>query len=158
MNPRAHRMKETGEPSRLAATAWFLAGLGALPFVVMALTAALAPGFAAAQLGGQTAFLAYGAVILSFMGGVRWGRALALPDTARAARQIISSVAPSLAAWLALLLDRPWAHLLLAVAFALQAAWDVASARSGDLPVWFGRLRLVISAIVIASIALVAIV
>jgi hypothetical protein len=57
------------------ATAWFLAGLGAVPFVIMALGQAFMPGFANAYLGGDQAFLGYGAVILSFMGGVRWGAA-----------------------------------------------------------------------------------
>jgi hypothetical protein len=89
------------------------------------------------------------------MGGVRWGRALTLDQPARAAEQMILSVAPSLAAWLALLIDRPWSLLLLAAGFALQAAWDFKSSGKGLLPAWFGRLRLTISAIVIASIGLV---
>lgn len=139
----------------MIATAWFLAGLGAVPFVVMALASIVSPEFAAAQLGGDVAFLGYGAVILSFMGGVRWGRALSLEDPARAAEQMILSVAPSLVAWLALLVDRPWSLLLLMAGFALQAIWDVKSARNGLLPRWFGRVRLTISAIVVASIILV---
>ncbi|MBC7281667.1 DUF3429 domain-containing protein [Hoeflea sp.] len=139
----------------MTATAWFLAGLGALPFLAMAVAGTVSPAFSAAHLGGDTAFLGYGAVILSFMGGVRWGRALTLAEPALAAEQMILSVAPSLAAWLALLIDRPWSLFLLAAGFALQAAWDWKSAGTGLLPAWFGRLRLTISAIVIASIALV---
>ena len=142
----------TRDQSRMIATAWFLAGIGAIPFVVMALASIVSPEFTAAHLGGDAAFLGYGAVILSFMGGVRWGRALSLEDPARAAEQMILSVAPSLAAWLALLIDRPWSLLLLMAGFALQAAWDAKSAGNGLLPLWFGRLRLTISAIVIASI------
>lgn len=147
----------TGNPyqSRMIATAWFLAGLGAVPFAVMALAGVVWPEFAAAQLGGDAAFLGYGAVILSFMGGIRWGRALSLEDPVHAGEQMILSVAPSLAAWLALLIDRPWSLVLLLTCFAMQAAWDLSSARSGLLPRWFGRLRLAISLIVIASIALV---
>ncbi|MCY0093393.1 DUF3429 domain-containing protein [Hoeflea ulvae] len=140
--------------NRTIATAWFLAGLGAVPFVAMALAAAVSPGFAAAHLGGETAFMGYGAVILSFMGGVRWGAALS-PTTGPGAERMILSVAPSLAAWLALLIDRPWSLLLLLAGFVLQGLWDVASARNGSLPAWFGRLRLTISAIVAASILLV---
>ena len=139
----------------MIATAWFLAGLGAVPFVVMALAGVVWPEFAAARLGGDAAFLGYGAVILSFMGGIRWGRALSLEEPARAAEQMILSVAPSLAAWLALLIDRPWSLVLLLTCFAMQAAWDWKSAGNGLLPAWFGRLRLTISAIVIVSIGLV---
>lgn len=148
-------MNDATEHRRAAATAWFLAGVGALPFVVMALAQVLMPGFATAYLGGETAFLAYGAVILSFMGGVRWGAALSPAALPVAGERMILSVAPSLAAWLALLIERPWSLLLLLAGFALQGAWDIMSARKGDLPPWFGRLRLVISAIVAASILVV---
>ena len=148
-------MTRNQHQSRMIATAWFLAGLGAVPFVVMALAGVVWPEFAAARLGGDAAFLGYGAVILSFMGGIRWGRALSLEEPARAAEQMILSVAPSLAAWLALLIDRPWSLVLLLTCFAMQAAWDWKSAGNGLLPAWFGRLRLTISAIVIVSIGLV---
>lgn len=141
--------------TRMIATAWFLAGLGAVPFVGMALAGVFWPELAATQLGGENAFLGYGAVILSFMGGIRWGRALSLEEPALAAGQMILSVAPSLAAWLALLIDRPWSLVLLMACFALQAIWDLRSAGNGLLPHWFARLRLAISVIVIASIALV---
>ena len=83
----------------MIATAGFLVGLGAVPFVVMALAGVFWPQFAAAQLGGDAAFRGCGTVILSFMGGIRWGRALSLEEPARAAGQMILSVAPSLAAW-----------------------------------------------------------
>jgi len=142
---------------RTSATAWFLAGLGAVPFVVMAVAGVLSPEFAAAHLGGETAFIGYGAVILSFMGGVRWGAALP-PSAGPGAERMILSVAPSLAAWLALLIARPWSLLLLLAGFALQGIWDVMSARNGSLPGWFGRLRLTITAIVMASILLVLVV
>jgi len=139
---------------RTIATAWFLAGLGAVPFVVMALASTLSPGFAEAHLSGETAFIGYGAVILSFMGGVRWGAALQLPSGS-GAEPMILSVAPSLAGWLALLIPQPWSLLLLLTGFGLQGIWDVLSTRNGSLPGWFGRLRLTITAIVLASILLV---
>ncbi|SOE18106.1 uncharacterized protein DUF3429 [Hoeflea halophila] len=144
------------EGDRLGATAWFLAGLGAVPFVAMAVAGIVSPVFATAHLGGETAFIGYGAVILSFMGGVRWGAALP-PSAGPGAEQLMISVAPSLVAWLALLLERPWSLLLLLAGFALQGGWDVVSARNGALPGWFGRLRLTITAIVVASILLVLI-
>ncbi|WP_340162060.1 DUF3429 domain-containing protein [uncultured Hoeflea sp.] len=76
------------------------------PFVIMALAGIASPAFAAAHLGGEAAFIGYGAVILSFMGGVRWGAALQ-PSSGSGAERMIMSVAPSLAAWLALSIDRP---------------------------------------------------
>ncbi|WP_420410556.1 DUF3429 domain-containing protein [Hoeflea sp.] len=148
-------MTSQTEQTRFTATAWFLAGFGAVPFAAMALAAALAPGFSASYLGGDAAFIGYGAVILSFMGGIRWGAVINRAPDPEAARTLILSVAASLAGWLALLIDRPWSLVLLLLGFAAQGAWDVASARSGQLPGWFGRLRLVISAIVVVSIILV---
>jgi hypothetical protein len=141
--------------TRTMATAWFLAGLGAVPFVIMALGQAFMPGFANAYLGGDQAFLGYGAVILSFMGGVRWGAVLVPSAAPTPSETMILSVAPSLAGWLALLIDRPWSLLLLLAGFGLQGVWDVASARNGALPSWFGKLRLVISAVVAASVLIV---
>ncbi|EDQ31759.1 Protein of unknown function (DUF3429) [Hoeflea phototrophica DFL-43] len=148
-------MTQDVHQTRAIATAWFLAGLGAVPFVAMALGQAIMPGSANAHLGGDQAFLGYGAVILSFMGGVRWGAALAPSAAPTSAETMILSVAPSLAGWLALLIDRPWSLLLLLAGFGLQGAWDVASARSGALQAWFGKLRLVISTIVAGSILIV---
>jgi hypothetical protein len=54
-----------------------------------------------------------------------------------------------------LLIAQPWSALLLLTGFVLQGIWDVVSARNGSLPGWFGRLRLTITAIVLASILLV---
>lgn len=151
-------MTSETEQIRFTATAWFLAGFGAVPFAATALAQAMAPGFSAMYLGGDAAFIGYGAVILSFMGGIRWGAVLTTAPESGAAQTLILSVAPSLAGWLALLIDRPWSLLLLLAGFVAQGAWDFASARKGQLPGWFGRLRLVISAIVAASILLVLLV
>lgn len=136
-------------------TAWFLAAFGAVPFVAMALAAMFAPDFSAARLGGEAAFIGYGAVILAFMGGVRWGAALTPSLQVGAAEQMIISVAPSLVAWLSLMTERPWSLMLLLAGFILQGIWDVRSAHKGLLPKWFGRLRLTITAIVALSILLI---
>ena len=48
-----------------------------------------------------------------------------------------------------------WSLVLLLTCFAMQAVRDLSSVRNGLLPRWFGRLRLAISVIVIASIGLV---
>jgi hypothetical protein len=106
----------------MTATAWFLAGLGAVPFVYGTGQRSFRRLSPLRIWAVKRPFQGYGAVILSFMGGVRWGRALRWRQPARAAEQMILSVAPSLACWLALLIDRPWSLLLLQPGFALQAA------------------------------------
>ena len=85
---------------------------------------------------------AYGAVILSFLGGVRWGRLLG--DEARLERwlPLTLSVLPSLVAWAALLLPPDAMFATLAVGLVLQYLIDRDAVESGELPIWYGRLRL----------------
>ncbi len=87
----------------------------------------------------------YGAVILSFLGGVRWGNILFDNASLRQWLPLILSVVPSLIAWPALLLAPIPMFALLAAGFLLQYALDVAGGRRGVLPVWFVRLRLILT-------------
>lgn len=100
------------------------------------------------------ALVAYGAVILSFLGGIRWGGSLWLKDEGRQARVLTASVVPSLAGWVALLLPQGWALTLLLVGFVAQGTWD-ASGRGweGRLPGWFRDLRVRLTLAVTAILA-----
>jgi len=97
-------------PPRLAALGY----AGLLPFVACVLAIALLEGEARAF--GVRALVAYGAVILSFLGAVHWGLLLRQPDAAAPARLAIG-VLPSLAGWVALLLPDRYALALLVVSF-----------------------------------------
>lgn len=95
-------------------------------------------------------FAGYSVVILSFLGGVRWGRALA----ARAgAAEYARAVLPSLVGWVALALPVASALPLLAAAFAL-AWWSDGPGDAMAAPAWFRRLRAGLSASVISAHAL----
>lgn len=115
---------------------------GVLPFVGALLGAFLWPawgGFAAAV------FVSYGAVILSFLGGARWGRGLA---GGVSPTRFVEAVMPSLIAFAALLLlHTPLAALvLLAAGFAIWLAIDLRD------PLWspaYRRMRLGISVVVL---------
>jgi len=89
---------------------------------------------------------AYGAVILSFLGGVRWGRLLG--DEARLDRWLPlgMSVLPSLVAWIALPLPPEGMFAVLATGLVLQYLVDRDAAESGELPPWYGALRLTLTA------------
>ena len=116
-----------------------LAGL--LPFAAAAAGALLLP---ADQQGlALRALLAYGAVILSFLGGVRWGLAIREAETAALLPRLAWSVTPSLLGWVALLLPPQPGLMLLAAGFvaALLADW-----RAAEAPGWYRRLRLPLSA------------
>jgi Protein of unknown function (DUF3429) len=71
---------------------------GAIPFVALALAVWIAPAAYHAQVG--NALIAYAAVILSFLGGIQWGGAVALAESAPKSAQTmwLLSVIPSLLA------------------------------------------------------------
>jgi hypothetical protein len=115
--------------------------LGVLPFLIPPLAAFTVP--ATTEL--TMAILAlYAALILSFLGGARWGLANAHP--APSARTITLSMLPSLCGLGLLLLPpdlrRPQL-ILLAVALALHWLWDVSG---NGLPTWYPGLRTILTA------------
>jgi hypothetical protein len=86
------------------------------------------------------ALFTYAAVILSFLGGVRWGVEIARDPVARWL-PLTGSVAPPLVAWLLLLAPASpaWPLSGLLLAFLAQGIVDE---RSDDLPAWYRRLRI----------------
>lgn len=74
---------------------------GLVPFVACAL-AMLLPDAGMRDVASRV-LVGYGAVILSFLGGVHWGLVLSAPSP-RAPRMLAIGVLPSLAGWLTLLL------------------------------------------------------
>lgn len=127
--------------------ALLLGWAGVLPFLAGTLVA----WHPDARLAAVSAFLGYSVAILSFLGGVRWGRALA---AGAGTDQYVRAVVPSLWAWLAWVLLPPAAALVaLAAGFVLAGAWD---ARGDALPAptAFRRLRLGLGASVVACHAL----
>ena len=126
---------------------------GALPFWAMALLllftdSALIAAFAVK--GG----IAYGAVILSFLGGIRWGEALKPYGKRERAFAFTLSVVPSLAGWAALLMPALPALSLLLAGFLMQSLWDVTSAQEGRLPGWFGKLRAILTSLAVTALML----
>jgi hypothetical protein len=110
--------------------------LGLIPF--------LAPPLLAAAIPAHSGFLAlialaYGALILSFLGGARWGLAVATP--APSFLTITLSMLPTIAALALLLypgLARPMQLLVMAALLTLHFIWD---ARATGVPPWYWRLR-----------------
>ena len=128
----------------LVGAAWLLSVAGAIPFVSAASATWLVPEHAVTDWLAHAAFL-YGAVILSFLGGIHWGRAL----SDNAAYPLWFSIAPALIGWGAALIEPRFGLPILAAAFLLQFLVDLYL----DLPPWFRLLRLAITLIVTASLA-----
>lgn len=140
-----------------AALALGLAGL--IPFV----GGALGLWFRLPLIGPEDALklvTVYGAIILSFLGGIRWGTAIGPYDSRRQTFEFSLSVAGSLAGLLACFLEAVPSLTLLIAGFLMQALWDVTSVEAGRLPSWFGKLRMVLTAGAVLSLiaALLAVV
>ncbi len=134
--------------------AYWLGYAGVLPFLFTAINLhtewPLFTGFA------LQVFVIYSAVILSFLGGIRWGLALQHPLSVNA---LILAVAPSLVALGCLLLSTPfWQIAALGIAFLLQGLLDWRHAPDG-MPKWMIQLRGQLTLMVLAchGIALAAV-
>ena len=131
---------------------------GLLPFLGCGLLA-VRPASDPVDARGLLALIAYGAVILAFLGGVHWG--FALPDASgRAERQRLSlGVVPSLVGWVALLIaiaDAADAALVvLALGFVGLTIVEARAARAGLMPRSYMALRYGLSGTVVAVLLLV---
>ena len=116
-----------------------LAGL--IPFFAAPVATLLAPEF---RWQFNEALLWWAAIILSFLGGARWGAAV--QADAPAPRLIGLAMLPSIAGWLVLLAPAKYRVAqfgLLAAALLAHLLWDMAAR---GLPGWYGRLRMVLTA------------
>ena len=128
----------TRQPIPLSVLVYGLLGL--IPFLAPPLLAAAVPAH-----GGFLALIAlgYGALILSFLGGARWGLAVATP--APGFWVVSVSMLPTIAALALMLfpgLARPLQLLVMAALLTLQFVWD---ALSRGLPPWYTRLRAILT-------------
>jgi len=96
--------------------------------------------------------ISYAAIILSFMGAIHWGATIS-----NAARQhsknLVVSVMPAIAAWLALLSPEIFALIILLVGFILLICYDLAVAKSQALPNWYISMRIRLTFIVTLCLA-----
>jgi hypothetical protein len=118
-------------------------GLGGLiPFWGLAVALALGGGFGVAPALLDAALATYAAIIVSFLGGIRWG--FAVRDRAGAGAYALAIV-PSLVAWALLAAPEPWRLAGLGLFALALGPIDLALVRAGSAPSWFGRLRLILS-------------
>lgn len=135
-------------------TALTLGLLGVIPF--LALLAGMffhvdtrlgfSPGAA------REALKIYGALIVSFLGGIRWGLGMHEENLGEAATFMGMSVVPVILAWGAVLLRAPWDLVVLVFALIVVAGADIALTRQGKAPAWYGRLRGMLTVAVVVCI------
>jgi hypothetical protein len=135
--------------TKVPQSAAWLGGLGAVPFISLAGMTPFITG--PLRLLVVQALVAYGATILSFLGGVHWGLAIGSRDGADPGRL------PARAAWAALLCPQTAGLFILALSIAAMLWVDVRATQSGDAPPWYPKLRIPLTSMVVASLLLGAI-
>ena len=138
------QLDATTRPGRAS---WALGLAGLIPFVSLAaLQWVSPPGW---RMLAASALLTYGAIIVSFLGGIHWG--LAMRESKASVQWLIWGVTPSLLGWLGVVLDSPWGQCVLALSLLLCLLVDqVAYPRSG-LQGWL-PLRRLLTAVATASV------
>ena len=137
--------------------ALYLGLAGLIPFIVAAALIALQPSLTlgGAQVPllpyGQMVMLSYGQVILAFMSGVLWGFAA----QHRRARfwPYAASVAPALWVFFTAFLPDTDQDITLTLGFVALLVLDFIFARASLAPPWWMQLRLILTGIVMACLA-----
>ncbi len=135
-----------------------LGAAGLVPFVACALQVAtglpLPPRFTGPAL---YALTIYGAVVLSFLGGIQWGLAVGSADRSDAVRRYSLAVVPSFIAWAGVWIGGRTGLITLAAGIALWCLYELWSTGLGEAPPWYGRLRLALSVVVVGALAVAAV-
>jgi len=134
---------------------WWIAGSGVVPFVILAALVGFAEGRVVDQA--RFAMAAYGAVVLGFLGGARWGAELVRAPGGPSLLRLVAAAVPTVVAWGAMLLEPRVALGVLILAGAVQLAWDLVAAGSGLLPRWTRPVRTVLTGVGVAAMAVGAV-
>lgn len=120
-----------------------LAGL--LPFFAGSIVCWLDVSWLPQRFNGPLIITAYSAVILSFLGGIRWGVAMQHGLLMHSFSVVGWAMVPSLIAWAALLLPAKTALAMIIIGLTIQLFIDYQSSRADLTPAWFMSLRLILT-------------
>lgn len=137
---------------RLPTTVAYLGYGGLLPFIALATLSVVAPTH---SLIFRAALIAYGAVILSFVGALHWGFAMTIPVMSNQlrAKAFVWSVVPALLAWATYFLPGFIGAIVLILGFMAQYYRDQTLDSQVSLPAWYLPLRLRLT--IVASLSMV---
>ena len=93
--------------------------------------------------------LLYGAVILSFLGGIQWGFALPAKAGEGGSGRLLWSVIPSLVAWGAVMASPLWGSPVLALGVFAAWLYEQRAILRAQLPEWYRALRHLLTFVVV---------
>ena len=132
----------------------FLGLAGLIPFILLGVMLwALPIAQSAATL---RALLAYAAIILTFVGALHWGVALAHPEMTERERSTLMtwSAVPALIAWGVFFVEPLIALIVLTATFSIQLIADQHLVRRFNVSPWFLHLRQRLTAAVVVCLGL----
>ncbi len=129
---------------------------GVIPF--LALTVVVVLGFEL-FIGREVSFLlTYGAVILSFLGGIIWGQILSSfslkSEKVGLQKYLLISILPALISWVSLLIEPRFGLILLGICFGCLFFVDKKLKIININPVWYFKLRRILTILVVSSLLL----
>jgi hypothetical protein len=147
-----------GRDDRIPPAALVLGWAGVIPFASGAIALWLTARGARFESFVVVPLLAYGAVILSFLGGARWALGFRLHGTEAQARAFAFSIIPALTAWAGVALYRQplLAFALLAGGHTVQGWFDVTTSTQDSAPAWYPKLRLQLTVAAVATLIVAA--
>ena len=128
--------------------------LGSLPFIALAVTISIAN--VEAVVIAKSALYIYGAVILSFLGGLHWGRIASKKTIVSSDKWVLLySVVPSLIGWFSFLLKFFWSNTawILIIGFVGSYFMDRFFIKNGIFKSFMGSLRLNLTIIACISLS-----
>jgi Protein of unknown function (DUF3429) len=138
------------DENRIPPIALVLSLSGALPLFLCAF--ALSSGVAVPLINDPAlALVTYCAIILSFLGGVRWGYALRIIDPVLQRQAFLISVVPAIVAWVLVLPPTLMGFIAMPMLFLLMGILDDRLPNIGA-PIWYRKLRRLMTGIVVLTL------
>ena len=128
---------------------WTLSLAGYIPFALLAIALYKIGQSNELFISFFDVFKVWSALILSFLGGIRWGFAIANEPFEN--KNLLISVVPTILAWFVLLLPDAYTILALLVLFCLHGVWDSFYINQGKIAPWFGKVRITLTFLVVVA-------
>ena len=135
--------------------ALWLGILGLIPFILLSFIAVGVDGLLRSEV--LFALVAYGAVILSFLGGVHWG-CFIIRKTENSNQSdwitFVICIVSTTIGWLSLIPESRVVLVLLIISFIGMLRIDIRAVTAGKFPPWYRKLRWPLSVIVVLTLCL----